>query len=222
MPDSARKFDLVIFDCDGVLVDSENLAIEALLEIISEAGLTLGPAEAHAMFLGRSLASISEILVSDYRLTLTPDSLERMRDRLYAAFKRELAPIEGIAKTLQALGIPFCVASSSQLERVRLSLEVTGLLEMFDGRMFSASMAAQGKPAPDLFLMAAKALGATALQMPCHRRQSGGRRRGAARGHDRVRISRRQPCAACAAPRGFGAACSGTDILRHEPFACPH
>ena len=83
-----------------------------------------------------------------------------MRERLYAAFRRELAPIEGIAKTLQALGIPFCVASSSQLERVRLSLEVTGLLELFEGRMFSASMAAQGKPAPDLFLMAAKALGA--------------------------------------------------------------
>ena len=160
MPASARKFDLVIFDCDGVLVDSENLAIAALLDIISEQGLTVSAEAAHAMFLGRSLASISEILVSDYRLTLTPDSLERMRDRLYAAFKRELAPIEGVAKTLHAIGIPFCVASSSQLERVRLSLEVTGLLSLFEGRMFSASMAAQGKPAPDLFLMAAKALGA--------------------------------------------------------------
>jgi FGGY-family pentulose kinase/HAD superfamily hydrolase (TIGR01509 family) len=160
MPDTERKFDLVIFDCDGVLVDSENLAIEALLDIISEQGLTLSAEEAHAMFLGRSLASISEILVSDYHLTLTSDSLERMRDRLYAAFKRELAPIEGVARTLLSLGIPFCVASSSQLERVRLSLEVTGLLHLFEGRMFSASMAAQGKPAPDLFLMAAKALGA--------------------------------------------------------------
>ncbi len=159
MPE-ARKFDLIIFDCDGVLVDSENLAIDALLDIIAEAGLTLSAEAAHAMFLGRSLASISEILVSDYHLTLTADSLERMRERLYAAFKRELAPIAGIAKTLQALGIPFCVASSSQLERVRLSLEVTGLLDLFEGRMFSASMAAQGKPAPDLFLMAAKALGA--------------------------------------------------------------
>ena len=99
MADSARNFDLVIFDCDGVLVDSENLAIDALLDIISEAGLTLSAEAAHAMFLGRSLASISEILVSDYHLTLTPDSLERMRERLYAAFKRELAPIEGIAKT---------------------------------------------------------------------------------------------------------------------------
>lgn len=160
MSASARKFDLVIFDCDGVLVDSENLAIDALLDIVSGAGLTLSAGEAHAMFLGRSLASISEILASDHHLTLTEDALERMRERLYAAFKRELAPIDGIAKTLQALGIPFCVASSSQLERVRLSLEVTGLLDLFEGRMFSASMAAQGKPAPDLFLMAAKALGA--------------------------------------------------------------
>jgi FGGY-family pentulose kinase/HAD superfamily hydrolase (TIGR01509 family) len=160
MPDLEQKFDLVIFDCDGVLVDSENLAIEALLEIISDAGLILSPAEAHAMFLGRSLASISDVLVSDYRLTLTTDALQRMRERLYAAFKRKLAPIEGIANTLNEIGIPFCVASSSQLERVRLSLDVTGLLPFFEGRMFSASMAAQGKPAPDLFLMAAKALGA--------------------------------------------------------------
>ena len=153
-------FDLVIFDCDGVLVNSENLAFDALLSVISDAGLTLDFEEAYERFLGRSLAAICDILVSDYHLTLTPDALDLMRERLYAAFRQELEPIAGIARTLRELAIPFCVASSSQLERVRLSLEVTGLLEMFEGRMFSASMAAQGKPAPDLFLMAAKALGA--------------------------------------------------------------
>ena len=156
--DKRRNFDLVIFDCDGVLVDSENLAFGALLEVIAEAGLTLDIAEAHERFLGRSLAVICQILVSDYHLTLSPDALNLMRQRLYTAFRRELAPIEGIAKTLQHLNIPFCVASSSQLERIRLTLDVTGLLPAFEGKIFSASMVASGKPAPDLFLFAAKTL----------------------------------------------------------------
>ncbi len=153
-------FDLIIFDCDGVLVDSENLAIEALLGVIAEAGLTLDFDEAHARFLGRSLASICEVLVSDYQLTLTPDALDLMRQRLYGAFLQELEPIAGISATLLELRIPFCVASSSQVERIRLALEVTGLLPAFEGRVFSAAMVIEGKPAPDLFLHAAKSLGA--------------------------------------------------------------
>ena len=153
-----RPFDLVIFDCDGVLVDSENLAIEALLEVISEAGLTLPFNEAHRRFLGRSLASICDILVADYHLTLSPDALEKMRQRLYAAFRRELEPIAGIASTLTLLNIPFCVASSSQIERIRLALDVTGLLPSFDDRIFSSAMVKTGKPAPDLFLFAARTL----------------------------------------------------------------
>jgi FGGY-family pentulose kinase/HAD superfamily hydrolase (TIGR01509 family) len=154
-----RNFDLVIFDCDGVLVDSENLAIDALLEIIAEAGLQLDMKEAHERFLGRSLSSIRDILGSQYSLTLSDDALDLMRKRLYASFRKDLAPIEGIADTLRQLDIPFCVASSSQLERIRLTLDVTGLLPNFEGRLFSATVAAQGKPAPDLFLFAAKTLG---------------------------------------------------------------
>jgi FGGY-family pentulose kinase/HAD superfamily hydrolase (TIGR01509 family) len=153
-----RNFDLIIFDCDGVLVDSENLAMGALLEIVAEAGLKLDAKEAQGRFLGRSLASIREILESHYGLTLTGDALELMRQRLYASFRRELEPIDDIIKTLRHLNIPFCVASSSQMERMRLSLEVTGLLPAFEGKLFSTGMVAQGKPAPDLFLLAAKTL----------------------------------------------------------------
>ncbi len=158
--DPSLNFDLVIFDCDGVLVDSENLAINALLEVIAEAGLTLSASEAHQRFLGRSLSSIRDTLGAEFNLILTDEALDLMRQRLYASFRQELAPIEGIAKTLQLLDIPFCVASSSQLERIRLTLEVTGLLSDFEGRLYSASIVAQGKPAPDLFLYAAKTLGA--------------------------------------------------------------
>ncbi len=156
---NSDNFDLVIFDCDGVLVDSEMIAINALIDMLSAAGLHLEFKDACRRFLGRSLASILDAVESEFGLSLGPDALETMRGRLYAAFKDELLPIAGIAKTLETLDAPFCVASSSQPERIRLSLDVTGLLPAFEGSIFSATMAAQGKPAPDLFLLAARAMG---------------------------------------------------------------
>jgi FGGY-family pentulose kinase/HAD superfamily hydrolase (TIGR01509 family) len=154
------NFDLVIFDCDGVLVDSEMIAINALVSMFERAGLTIAFEEARSRFLGRSVASILKMVAKDHGVELGPDALELMRSELYAAFRDELLPIAGIARTLEALHFPFCVASSSQPERIRLSLEVTGLLPKFDGRIYSATMAAEGKPAPDLFLLAARAMGA--------------------------------------------------------------
>jgi FGGY-family pentulose kinase/HAD superfamily hydrolase (TIGR01509 family) len=154
------NFDLVIFDCDGVLVDSEMIAINALISMFERAGLTITFEEARSRFLGRSVASILKMVAKDHGVELGPDALELMRNELYTAFRDELLPIAGIARTLEALHLPFCVASSSQPERIRLSLEVTGLLSKFDGRIYSATMAAEGKPAPDLFLLAAKAMGA--------------------------------------------------------------
>jgi HAD superfamily hydrolase (TIGR01509 family) len=150
---------LVIFDCDGVLVDSEPIALRLLLETLDEAGLPLDPEEAHARFLGRSLASTREILAQDYGIALTDDALAEMRRRLYAAFRAELRPIPGIAEALDALPAPYCVASSSQPERIELSLTVAGLWPCFRGRAFSATMVSRGKPAPDLFLFAADCLG---------------------------------------------------------------
>jgi HAD superfamily hydrolase (TIGR01509 family) len=150
---------LVIFDCDGVLVDSEPIALRLLLETLAEAGLPLDAGEASRRFLGRSLASTRELIARDFGVALTDAALAEMRRRLYAAFRAELAPVPGIAETLDALPCAYCVASSSQPERISLSLEVTGLLPRFDGRIFSATMVARGKPAPDLFLFAAGSLG---------------------------------------------------------------
>ena len=150
---------LVIFDCDGVLVDSEPLALRILLDTLDAAGLALDPATGYDRFLGRSLASTVEILARDFALTLDSGALADMRRRLYAAFRAELQPIPHVAATLAALPQPFCVASSSQPERIELSLRVTGLWPAFQGRVFSATQVAQGKPAPDLFLYAAETLG---------------------------------------------------------------
>lgn len=150
---------LVIFDCDGVLVDSEPIALRLLLETLAEAGLALDADVARDRFLGRSLASTREILAEDFGLTLSDAALGDMRRLLHAAFRAELRPIPGVAETLAALERPVCVASSSQPERIELSLRVTGLWRWFEGRAFSASMVARGKPAPDLFLHAAAAMG---------------------------------------------------------------
>ncbi|MGF1629334.1 MAG: HAD family hydrolase [Kiloniellaceae bacterium] len=153
---AAAPIGLVIFDCDGVLVDSEPLAMRVLLQLLSDAGAVLVPEEAYEAFLGRSLASVCEILRRDYDVALGDDALERMRRDLNAAIRSDLQPIPGITETLETLGRPFCVASSSQVERIRLSLQVTGLAGYFGDDVFSATMVAHGKPAPDLFLYAAE------------------------------------------------------------------
>ncbi len=150
---------LVIFDCDGVLVDSEPISMAILRELLAERGLALAEADAYRRFLGRSLSSIAADLAETDGVAIGPAELEVFRTRLYGRFRAELSPIRGIAAALDALQAPFCVASSSQPERIRLSLELTGLLARFEPNIFSASMVARGKPAPDLFLHAAAQMG---------------------------------------------------------------
>jgi len=156
---AAKTTELVIFDCDGVLVDSEPISIAVLVEALAAAGVTMSEEEAHVRFLGRSLKSMSEILHDDYGLAIDAAFLDAMRKVLYERFRAELQAVDGVAETVDALGIAHCVASSSQPERIRLSLTVTGLLSRFEPNIFSASMVARGKPAPDLFLHASAAMG---------------------------------------------------------------
>lgn len=155
----AAPFALVIFDCDGVLVDSEPLAIEVLCETLREHGIEVPLAAAYRDFLGRSLASVCAALRADYGLDITPDELAGMRHALYARYRADLAPMPGIGAALDRIETRICVASSSQPERIRLSLALTGLLERFAPHIFSAAMVENGKPAPDLFLFAAREMG---------------------------------------------------------------
>jgi HAD superfamily hydrolase (TIGR01509 family) len=153
---SVASFRLVIFDCDGVLVDSEPIAMRILLETLSEAGLEISPRVAYPSFLGKSLAAICGIVSQEYGVNLSSTVLEGMRLKLYEAFRLELKAIAGVDAALRTLEVSYCVASSSQPERIRLSLEVTRLLRHFDPFIYSATMVAAGKPAPDLFLHAAQ------------------------------------------------------------------
>ncbi len=156
---AAGPIELVIFDCDGVLVDSEPISLAVLVEALDGAGVSMDADEAADRFLGKSLKTMSEILHEDYGLAVDDHFLEGMRKRLYARFREELQPIESIRQVVEALPVSVCVASSSQPERIRLSLSVTGLIDCFEPNIFSASMVPNGKPAPDLFLHASGAMG---------------------------------------------------------------
>ncbi|WP_138467874.1 HAD family phosphatase [Poseidonocella sp. HB161398] len=151
---------LVIFDCDGVLVDSEPISLDVLTGYLSEQGCALDHATGYRALLGRSMASVADWLRRERGFGLTQEMTEEMRDRLFARFAAELRPIPGVAAAVGALGRPACVASSSQPERIRRSLGLTGLLPLFEPHLFSATMVANGKPAPDLFLHAASEMGA--------------------------------------------------------------
>jgi len=149
---------LIIFDCDGVLVDSEPISIAVLLEMIAKSGVTMSEDDAYDRFLGRSMATISKILHEEYGFAASEADLDEMRTNLYSRFELDLQPIPGIADTLKKLPQRRCVASSSQPERIRLSLRLTGLIDLLDPHIFSATMVKNGKPAPDLFLFAANTM----------------------------------------------------------------
>ena len=153
---------LIIFDCDGVLVDSEPISIGVLLDVLAREGRVIDEEAAYRHFLGRSMATIGSQLESDFDFVITEEHLEDIRRELYARFRKELQPISNIRSALEQLTVPYCVASSSQPERIRLSLEVAGLLDLFEPHIYSAVMVRHGKPAPDLFLYAAREMGVAA------------------------------------------------------------
>jgi HAD superfamily hydrolase (TIGR01509 family) len=153
---------LVIFDCDGVLVDSEPLSNRALAEALTAAGHPISTEETIAAFMGRSWKSCETLIRA--RFGAVPDGLaDDYRERMHAAFEAELRPVEGVASAIDSIaagGATTCVASSGDHAKMRHSLGLTGLLGRFEGRIFSATEVEHGKPAPDLFLHAAGAMGA--------------------------------------------------------------
>ncbi len=153
-------FDLVIFDNDGVLVDSEPHACRVLAGLLTRHGLPTTEEEAFADYTGMSLATTRARAESLLGRALPPDFEDAYHRRLFDAFRAALRPVPGVAEVLARIAMPTCVASSGAHARIRLALETTGLLVHFDGRIFSAQDVTRGKPAPDLFLHAARTLGA--------------------------------------------------------------
>jgi HAD superfamily hydrolase (TIGR01509 family) len=149
---------VVIFDCDGVLVDSEVLATRVEAELLQRLGIPMTAQEVAARFVGLSDEEMHALVEVEWGRVLPPTFTADKVERIAEVFDDELRPVEGITEVVAAVTVPRCVASSSHAARIRRSLELTGLSRFFGSHLFSASMVATGKPAPDLFLFAAQAM----------------------------------------------------------------
>jgi HAD superfamily hydrolase (TIGR01509 family) len=152
--------ELVIFDCDGVLIDSERLAIRVEMEALRELGWALSEAEVIARFMGRSDREGRAIIEAHLGRRLPDGWTEQIGRQYRQAFDAELTPVDGVREALDQITLPTCVASSGTHEHLRYTLSLTGLYDRFAGRIFSADDVAAGKPAPDLFLHAASEMAA--------------------------------------------------------------
>lgn len=149
-------FDLIIFDCDGVLVDSERLSNTIFADMLREIGLDFTLEEMFERFVGRTM-SACEMEIARLRGAPVPDGfIARVHQRTREAFRASLEAVEGVEALVRALPVPYCVASSGDYEKIRTSLACTGLLPLFEGRLVSATDVAHGKPHPDVFLLAAQ------------------------------------------------------------------
>jgi HAD superfamily hydrolase (TIGR01509 family) len=153
---------LVVFDCDGVLVDSERLVVDVEARVLTELGWPMTADEVVTRWMGRSTAA----QLADVEAHLGPERTARFDElttaETHAVFERDLTAVpgvEGLLDHLEAVRSPTCVASSGTHGRMRRTLGLTGLYDRFDGRIFSATEVAHGKPAPDLFLHAAHRMG---------------------------------------------------------------
>lgn len=153
-------FDLVIFDCDGVLVDSERITNTVFCSILNDLGLSLTLEDMFEHFVGLSMPQCLELITAMLGRKPPDDFVPNYRRRTERALRAEITPIVGIAEVLQALRVPYCVASSGDHAKIRLTLGATGLLKHFEGRIFSVVDVARPKPEPDVFLHAARILGA--------------------------------------------------------------
>ncbi|MFI1856178.1 HAD family hydrolase [Streptomyces sp. NPDC020480] len=157
-----RDTRLVIFDCDGVLVDTERIGPAIVAEMATEVGWPLTPAQVRRRFLGRPESYLYEQVRAHATVPLGPGWLGVYRNRVRDAFAARPHTMPGVRELLDYLDLrqlPYCVASSGSHERIEHSLTATGLIERFTGKVFSADDVSRGKPAPDLFLHAARSLG---------------------------------------------------------------
>jgi len=153
----------IIFDCDGVLVDSEDLASRVEAELGRELGLQLTTAEAHDLFLGKTVDGVLATIAARSGKTLSASFTYNWAFATAHAFMRELQPVaevRAVVEELRSRGHAMAVASQSPLARVRFTLDVTGLAGFFGERLYVTSMVARPKPAPDIYLHAAAKLGA--------------------------------------------------------------
>jgi beta-phosphoglucomutase-like phosphatase (HAD superfamily) len=157
-----RDIDLVIFDCDGVLVDSERIANEVLAEVLESHGILLSWHEAKSVFLGQSVTDIRSNAALRFGIELPHDWSVAYYARMIPALAERVTAIDGAPAAVEAVlsaGLRCCVASQGPIEKMRATLSRAGLWDSFEGHVFSAKSVARPKPAPDVFLHAAASMG---------------------------------------------------------------
>ncbi len=149
-----------IFDCDGVLVDSEPLSMKIDVEILAENGIVMSEEEAHRRFVGRTFAAMLDDMAREFGASFPADASRQKDARLLALYERELKVVDGVEAALEAL-MPqhFSVASNSPAERVEAALRITHLTRFFGNRITTFEHVARGKPEPDVFIEAARRAG---------------------------------------------------------------
>lgn len=157
----SKKYKCIIFDCDGVLIDSESIAIGVLVDMANELGANMDFKESLINLKGKALNLCMDIISKRIKSPLPVHFEQDYRINTFEAFRKDIKPIKGIKKVVENLEIPFCVASSGPENKIRLNLEVTGLLPYFEDKIFSCYAIQKWKPEPDIFLWAAKTMGFT-------------------------------------------------------------
>jgi HAD superfamily hydrolase (TIGR01509 family) len=150
------QFDLIIFDCDGVLIDSEILANRSEVEFLKLLGIEFELNDYIAQFVGKNTQDVLAGIELIHGIRLSEDSWQLVKDNTAKVFQTELKPITGIFELLASIDKAICVASSSSLDRLDMTLKITGLFDHFSPHIFSSEQVERGKPAPDLFLFAAE------------------------------------------------------------------
>ncbi|MDP3342568.1 HAD family phosphatase [Frigidibacter sp.] len=154
------EIDLVIFDCDGVLIDSEIISAQMLVAELAGLGVAIDLPYVARHFLGRSYPTVMKVIRAEFGVELSAAFEDQYRQRLLAEFEARLAVMPGAATVLAGMARPWCVATSSSQARAERSLAIAGLRGLVGERLFTAGMVTHGKPAPDLFLLAATRMGA--------------------------------------------------------------
>lgn len=150
-----RKHELIIFDCDGVVVDSEPIGNRVFRQFLAELGLDLSEREVYERFLGRALVDSVAIVEALIGKPVPVALLERYKTSRDRTLRAEVRAVEGVRELIWDLNVPYCIASSGDHDKMRATLGATGLLPLFEGRIFSATDVPRAKPAPDVFLHAA-------------------------------------------------------------------
>ena len=153
------KYKCGIFDCDGVLVDSEPIGNQILVDMANQLGANIDVDYAYKHFKGGKMQSCVDKIAALINQPIPEDFTSIYRQKSFEAFKANIQPVEGVADLIKNLNIPFCVASSGPENKIRLNLEHTGLLPYFENNIFSCYTIQKWKPSPAIFLWAAETLG---------------------------------------------------------------